>query len=397
MRKTMKIHSILLSLLLVSAALSGSAWALTASNTRIINNATLSYDDGTGTKTASASVTVTVALIPSAPVVAPGPPQTTPYTGPGTPLTNTFTVTAAANGPDTYDIASAISGAPTNTSGAAANIPVPASVTLGATVTMTGSTTTAIIVPADGSSNSSVNGIELGSTVVIGTETRTVASVTDNATGTSTINLAAALTAAPGAGILVAEQQTVQVVVTSGTITAPGTDITVAKSITVTSTTAPNPTVTSGTVTDTYTSGLATLTKYVRNATTASGSGTSITYGGNTYYLANVTAKPGETLEYLLVANNSGSGTVSSSTINDALPTTFVSLKTLVYSGSTRDVTYDNNGTVTFLTSAAADDQATYAASTLTVNIGAGATNALGGTIASGATVRVLYQTTVNP
>jgi len=396
MNQTIKMQFILFSLALFFAASAGSAWALTASNTQIINNATLSYDDGTGTKTASASVTVTVALIPSAPVVAPGPPQTTPYTGPGTPLTNTFTVTAAANGPDTYDITSAISGTPTNTSGAAANIPVPASVTLGATVTLTGSTTTAIIVPSDGLSNASVNGIELGSTVVIGTETRTVASVTDNAAGTSTINLSAVLTTAPGAGILVAEQETVQVVVTSGTITAAGTDITVAKEITVTSTTSPNPAVTSGTVTDTYTSGLATLTKYVRNTSTASGSGTSITYGGNTYYLANVTARPGETLEYLLVANNSGTGTVSSSTINDALPTTFVSLRSGMYP-SARDVTYDNNGTVTYLTSAAADDEATYAAPTLTVNIGAGATSALGGTIASGVTVRVLYQATVNP
>jgi hypothetical protein len=401
MNKLFKMQFILFILTLIFAASAGSAWAWTASNTRIVNNATLSYDDGTGTKTVNAiPVVVTVALIPSAPAVTPGPPQTTPYTGPGTPLTNSFTVTAAANGPDTYSITSAISGTSTNTSGAAVNTPVPASVTLGATVTLAGSTTTSINVPADGSSNGNVNGIHTGSTVVIGSDTRTVSAVTDNAAGTSTITLSAALSAAPGAGILVAEQATVQVVVTSGSITTPGTNITVAKNITVTSTTSPNPAVTSGTVTDTYTSGLASLNKFVRNVTqsTMAGGGTTYPYSGNTYYTSGITANPGDFLEYILVVNNSGTGPVNASLVSDALPTSYVVLRANAY-GANREVTYvsDTNATSTY--SAASDaDQATYAAGTLTVYLGTGATNAAGGSIpGNNSRVLVLYQTTVNP
>jgi hypothetical protein len=399
MKNSLGIHFGLFCLLLIFTAPTGSAWANVAANTHIINNATLSYNDGTSTRTATASVTVTVALVAAAPAVTPGPPQATSYSGPATLLTNSFTFTASANGPDTYNIASAITGS-TNTSGATATPRAPASVTLGATVTLTGSTATVIVVPSDGTSNGIVNGIQAGSTVLIGPDTRTVQSVVDNATGTSTITLTSALSAAPGAGVLVAEQKTVLVDVTAGAITTPGTSITVTKNITVTSTTSPNPAVTSGTVTDTYTSGTATLVKYVRNVTTpAAGTGTAYPYNSNSYYPSGITAKPGETLEYILVATNSGSGPVIASVVTDALPISYVALKPNAYA-PTREITYVNDlGAPTTYSAASDADQATYvpATGTLTVYVGTGATNAAGGSIPGGNMfVLVLYQVTVN-
>jgi hypothetical protein len=234
--------------------------------------------------------------------------------------------------------------------------------------------------------------------VVIGVDTRTVQSVSDNASGTSVVTLASALTAAPAAGIVVAEQKTVLVDVNAGAITTTGTNVTVTKNITVTSTT--NPSITtgpSGTVTDTYTSGVATLSKYVRNVTSpAAGTGSPYVYSSTNYYQAGITARPGETLEYILVAANSGSGAVTSSVITDVLPTAYVTLLANAY-GSGREVTYvSDTGATSYYSSASDSDQAIYAAGTLTVRVGTGATNSAGGSIPATSFVLALYRVTVN-
>jgi hypothetical protein len=378
-----------------------SAWAISASNTQIINNASMTYNDGASSRTANATpVTVTVTLVPGQPTGTPGAPQTKPYTAVDTSVDNTFTIVAAnTNGPDYYSLVTNVTGS-TNTTGASAAVTSPASpVFLGATVTLSGSTTLVLNVPSDGISNSEVNGIAGGDTVVVNGEARLVASVTDNASGTSTITLSTALSTAPAAGVLVAEQKIITVTVKSGTITTAGTSVTVSKNLVVTSVTAPTITTTLGPITDTYTSGLATLNKYVRNVTTpAAGTGTSVLYNTFTYYPSGITAKPGEVLEYLLVANNNGSGNVSAAAITDTLPINYVALKTLAYNGNTSDFTYFNeSGTASYLSSAADSDAATFASPILTINVGTGATNAAGGTIAAGATVRALYRVTVNP
>jgi len=396
----MKNLKVLISTLLMLAlvAVAGNALANVAANTQIINQASLSYDDGTGTKTSTTQVVVTVSLVPAAPVIIPGPDQETSYNGSGTTLHNSFYVRASANGPDTYNLSTAISGS-TNTTGPTATITSGATIYLGATVTFdTSSTTTSIVVPADGTADNEVNGIEAGDTVVIDGESRTVQSVTDNASGTSTITLASVLTAAPGAGVLIVEQKTVTVDVTAGTITAVGTDITVDKNLTATSDTDPTETVTSTDIEDTYTSGVATLTKYVRNVTSASGTGTPLTYNGSDYYQAGVDGAPGDILEYLLVANNSGTGAVSASAITDVLPTEFVIFKSDVYSGNT-EVAYDDGTAVSYLTEATGDDAASYDGSTgtLTIYIGSGATSAAGGSLAAGQSVYALYQASIKP
>jgi hypothetical protein len=402
MKNIFRINFSLFCLLLILAAFTGSAWALTASNTQIINNASLSYNDGTSTRTVNAlPVVVTVSLLPGTPTVTKGLDQTTPYTGPNTPLVNTFTITASnTNGPDTYSLTPAIT-ATVNATGSSVTLTSPTSpVLLGATVTLSGSTTTSLNVPSDGVSGPAVNGIANGDTIVVGLDVATVNTVTNTGSGIATITLnGTGLSASPGAGLLVGEQQTVTVTVDSGTITTVGQNIVITKHLTIASTTDPAKTTTSTDITDTYTNGLASLNKYVRNITTPAAGGTIYSYpaAGTDYYLTGITAKPGEVLEYILVANNSGTGNVTAASITDTLPITYVSLRTGAYSGGT-DITYFNeSGTASYLTAAAVDDAATYASPVLTVHVGSGATIGAGGTIASGATVRMLYRVTVNP
>ena len=129
-------------------------------------------------------------------------------------------------------------------------------------------------------------------------------------------------------------------------------------------------------------------------------SGSPYAYGGNNYYLAGVTAKPGDFLEYVLVSTNSSlTGPVTAAVVTDAVPTTYVTLQTGVYGG--KDITYvDETPTPHYLTVNAVGSAATYAAPNLTVNVG-GATPAIppaaGGTIPATKTVLVLYQVKVNP
>jgi uncharacterized repeat protein (TIGR01451 family) len=154
-------------------------------------------------------------------------------------------------------------------------------------------------------------------------------------------------------------------------------------------------------INNTFHSGLANLVKFVRNVTTpTAGTGTTYQYPATTgpiYYTTNVPAKPGETLEYLLEVTNTGTGDVTSSVVTDALPTSYATLKTGAYTGG--EVTYVADasvGTAVVYTAVADSDQATYNASTLTVNLGAGATSSAGGTISTGKTALVLYQVTLN-
>ncbi|PLY00500.1 MAG: hypothetical protein C0622_08605 [Desulfuromonas sp.] len=383
-------------------AVAGNALANVAANTAIINQATLSYDDGDGLKEAIAYVEVTVLLVPNAPIVDPGPDQETYYNGPNTELTNSFYVTATANGPDYYDVTTQIiASSIDNTTNPTATVDV-ASIYLGATLTFDdSSTTTSIVVPADGVADDEVNGIEEGDIVVIGNETIEVASVDDNASGTSTIYLVTALDTAPDAGVLVAEKQTVTVTVTAGTIATIGTDITFEKTLTVTSQEDGDESTTSDPVQDTYLSGKATLGKYVRNVTSGVvGDAPQTTYDGEEFYQSGVTAEPGDILEYMLVARNSGSGPVDTAEVNDVLPIDFVSLLTSVADYANNAVLYDDgtNTPVTY-TAAANGDAATYvsATGTLTVVIDSDTTVAgADGIIDGDQTVFILYRVQLN-
>jgi hypothetical protein len=424
----MKKQTLLPALLMVVALLllaTGSAWANMAANATITNRATLSYNDGANDLTLTASVDVKVSLVPAQPnITPPGDGGPIPYNGPSTKLTNSFTVTATANGIDTYTLATAITGS-TNVIGSPVaainpannpNVNFPPSpalpnVVLGASVALAGSTTTTIIVPADGTgSTNSVNGIKSGITVVIGLDTVGVSKVElNNPATTYTITLGSPLSAAPTAGTLVAQQMTINV-----DVTAPGGisgSATISKNLTVASTSDPTKTKTAGPVTDRFTFTTASLGKYVRNVTTPydpTGVTPYTPTGVNTnkYYPSGITSRPGEVLEYLLVAN-SGTVTMTKTVIADLLPVDYVTFKAGAYGAAgVNDITYVNEGNVastlpTPLSGAIATYNATFdttpgnAKGKLVVNSGTGANASTGGSLAVGKTVMVIYQVTV--
>jgi uncharacterized repeat protein (TIGR01451 family) len=152
-------------------------------------------------------------------------------------------------------------------------------------------------------------------------------------------------------------------------------------------------------MTDTFTSGIASLTKFVRNVTIPVVGTNPFVYNATTYYQSGVTAKPGDTLEYILVASNSGTSPVTASVITDVLPTAYVALKLAAYGASGQDIKYvSDTSAVSLLTAVSDADQAAYTggSSTLTVNIGTGATNSAGGSIPAAKAEFVLYQVTIN-
>ena len=373
----------------------GRAMADVAANAQIINQAQLTFDDGSGPQTINASVTVTVAHVPGIPTLDSPADGTIAYAGVDTPLDFTYTITASGNGPDTYTINSVVTGQ-TNTAGAAAT--VPGTIDLGATITAGGSTASVLQVPSDGDdTDSAVNGIAAGETVVVNGEERTVAAISDPASGMASITLSTPLSAAPGAGVSVLERQTFTLTVTSGTIIASGTDIVVTAETSAASAAGASA---ADAVTATYTSGSATLTKYVRNVDNANGTtgATSFTVNGPvyTYYTGGVTGQPGDTLEYLLLVENSGGGDVTGCTIDDVLPTGFVTLVADAY--GTGEVAYvDVGGGIYSPLSQEADlDAAAVSGANLTVHVGTGATNSTGGLVVSGNSVFIVYRVTIN-
>ena len=416
MKQFRNVINFALMLLLVSA---GSAWALaggTAANTRITNSADLSYNDGTGTKHATSAVTVTVALKSAIPTITAVVSVSGPYP---TPLVDDFILTNNANGPDTFVLTTGTNTLVNlNSVTATPGTPAPATpITLGATVTAAGSNTTAgityLIVPSDGVSDGSVNGIKVGTKVVVNGEEKTVSAITDSATGTSVIQIPALTAAAPGPGVVVGERVTVHATVTP-VITASG--ITATANVTMTATSSDATFLgTSGNDGNTWYSGSATLTKYVRNASTNLGTGGSTTtLNGFTYYNNPTTlvAKPGETLEYLLlVTNGSASVPVTSIVLTDLLPMDYVTLTLNAYGGKAFRYIADTSspGTTLDFTSADLDDAVSYnptfiagspngAKAQITAWIG-GAAPAYNtpGTLAISKSMILLYQVTVNP
>jgi len=373
----------------------------TAANTKIINNARASYNDGTGTQyTPYSSVTVTVSLVSAAPSVAIlSGNATTAYTGTDTPvLNNTFTVTATSNGLDTYTLTPNKTGDSNTTGGSFGTLSPASPIQLGATTVLSyvGGTKT-FTVPSDGNSDGKINGIDTTSTVVINGEVHTIASITDNASGTSTIVLNTAMVAAVAAGDLIAEQKTITVPVKPGTISANGTSITVTKTLTVKSGNGSGPAQTSGSETDTWTNGLISFKKYVRNTATTCNTGNSVTFKTIKYCDAGVTGNPigsgsNYTLEYLMVITNSGTGSVSAAKVTDTLPTEYVNY----VAGSI--VYYDESDNPHAVSDTSGNDNGNWTSPTITVNVG-GVTPPVdsgpGGNIAAGATVHVSYQVTI--
>jgi uncharacterized repeat protein (TIGR01451 family) len=293
----------------------GASEANTASNTLIRNTATVSYRDSGGTLQApvSAQADVTVTLVASAPnLTAP----TDQSTAPGTPVTYNYTITATANGPDTYNLTRAITesaGITPGTSTAVISVP---SVLLGASTFASPATiaavgNTPITVPNDVAAGGGVNGIVAGDTVVIAGATYTVASVTDNGglgiPGTSIITVTGNGTASAllPYGTLIAEQQTLSVLVTPGTVTAT-TNQSVTVNLTATSVADGTKTTTDQTITTVLVANLSVVKEVSKD--------------GSSWSVA-TTAAPNTLLYYRITVTNNGGANATSVVITDPLTT----------------------------------------------------------------------------
>lgn len=391
---------------LMAFVLPQAAQANMAANTKIINSATASYNDGTGTITTDPStVTVTVTLVPAAPgaaVKVGEENKNSTYAGPNAnPITNTFTVTAASNGPDTYELTAGItvgSQQNNNSSGTLGAITPAGPITLGATITVGISTVNALTVPTDGTADNKINEIKAGDTIVIdisGTDyVRTVGAVADTGSGMQSIPVTVPLPSAPASATLVRERQEVTVIANCGTIDQNGQSIVMTKTLTATSQTDTNLKGTSGLATDTWTNGLVVFKKYVRNIDilAACSTGNTVPFDSKTYCDAGVTGTPGQTLEYLMVIENTGTGSVSAAVVNDTVPVDYVNwvAGSIVY--------WDETNGSHSVSDTSGNDNGNFTSPTLKVNVG-GVTppidTGLGGTIAAAATVHVTYRVAI--
>lgn len=348
------------------------ARASTAANTTITNTATVSFNDAGGVAQApvSASASVTVTLVPSA-VVLSSPGDTT--IAQGTSATLTYTITATANGPDTYNLSSTAT--PTNVSGV--TVGLPASVTLGGTTLAADATDGAstITVPYDGATDASVNGIVQDDWIVIGGNAYQVTNVVENAgANTATLTLGAVIAGGTvSAGQIVGERQEFTATVPSGTVVAGGSG-SQSVSTTATSATAPNPATTQATPT-VVTVNRPTLT--VQKLVSTDGGATFGTTGS---------APPGTVLVYKIVAANGGATAASAVAFTDGIPAY------LTYqAGSAK---YATSSATSYAAATALTEGAggySYAAGTVAWDPG-GAT----GTVAGGGELVLFFRATIN-
>lgn len=339
-----------------AALIPGMVYASTAANTTITNTVTVNFANAANVaQTAvTSSVSFTVNLISAAPTLVAGA-DIDPSTE-ATSETLYYTITSNANGPDEYNVGSVTTNTDINSP---TGYTIPSSVTLGATTIaayIEGDGTSAVItVPYDGTDDSSANGIVAGDILMINSTEYTVASV-DESTGATTnvvtITLSANVSGGPVvAGTIVPERQVFAASLTTGTtITSPkafGTHEVEVKAYPVT---ASDLTATDS-ATITVRKPLLAVTKYVRNATSgttfnASGTGT-MSIGGVDYFTGGITGKPGDTMEYVIVVDNTatGAGVAKNIIVSDPIPMFTTLATTSVY---LIDATTTALGSVTF-------------------------------------------------
>ncbi len=364
-----------LALSVVALALAATeARASTAANTRITNQATVTYNDaGNNPQTpVTASATVTVTLVPSA-VTLSSPANTS--IAQGTSATLAYTITATANGPDTYNLSSAA--VPNNLSSVTPTFPAGATLVLGGTTLAADAVAgaTSITVPYDGVAGATVNGIGAGSVIVVGGNAYTVQGVTKDATAnTATIALST-----PGgiagatvlAGQIVGERKTFNLTVPSGNVTSGGSG-TQTVTTTATGATAPNPATSQATPTVvTVNRPTLTVTKEV------STDGTS--------FAATVNAAPGTSLYYRITVTNTGATPASAVTFADAIPAYLTYAAGTARFATSAGAAYTAG---TALTDAADADGYTFSAPNVSY--------VPGGQLAGGAVLVLFYRATIN-
>jgi len=318
---------------LMAAAQTSSA--NTGAGTTILNVVTVNYQSPGGVAlVASASASVTVTLVKSAVTLA-AVGTTANATPSGTTTTYTFKATSTANGSDTYLLNSA-AGTLTNATAPTVVFKQGAttvtSLTLASSVISDVTAANTIVIPAGTATNLTandivvVNGVDYLVSSVSGTGTAATPNVSATTAGTITAevpvsvvlaanvagsNVVPAFTpSAPGApsaqiGLLVAEQQTFTVDVTSSTV-APG-DGTVPLDITVGGPAPGTPVTPPVTTTTTVQGANLTITKEVSS-------------DGGVTFAATGTGAPLSTLTYRITISNGGAGAASAVVVTDPMP-----------------------------------------------------------------------------
>ena len=369
----------------------------TASNTAIQNTATVAYNDAGGAvqTPVPASSTITVALVASAPNISASTPASPVSSTPSATVTLTYTITNTANGPDSYTLTTGVT--QTNITGSTATPNPAAAFTLGASslaATYTAGAAT-VTVPWDGSlttDTTAINGLRVGSVIVIGGSTCTITSISKSAS-TLANNVAVIGVSTGGAGgacgagalnAVVPEQKTVTVTVNTGSLTVgnnSGTDV-----VTLTGT-GSGPAGSSPATTINVTRPALTVTKLVQVDPGGAAGTCAGTFG------AIASGPPGATLCYKVTATNGGAGAATAVQFTDVVP---VYLTYVNGSGKFATAAATPYGTAGGLTEGLGGYSYTPGTTTVNYNPG-GATGTVAGTVPGPAGVLVLFfKATIN-
>lgn len=355
--------------------------ASTASNTTITNIATVNFSDAGGVAQAAvtASASVTVTLVPSALNIS-SPANVSVAQGNTADLS--YTITATANGPDTYSLVAAETS--NNVSGVPPTFPAGNPISLGATTLAANAAigATTITVPYDGNaSNAAINGLTPGQVIVIGGNPYTIAAAginktTSTTTNTVVITLTSAIAGAAGtAGQVVPQQLVVHVLVPSGAVTS-GASGTQTIALSGTSTTDNTKTGTQGTPT------VVTVNRPTLTVTK------SVSTDNGTSFGATGVAPPGTSLIYKITATNTGSTAATLVQFTDVVP-----LFLTYVNGSGKFATL---ATTTYAAAAALTEGTggyTFTPGTSTANYNPGGA---GGTVAGGGVLILFFRATIN-
>lgn len=349
------------------------AYAVAPANSLITNTASMTYTGLTAPITAS--VDVKVSLVTAAPnliLLSNNVTIAENQTG-----ILSYTITATANGPDTYAINNP-SNVATNVTTNGASVPSIVSVILGASaVSVTAlQGTNVITVPSDGVTDGEVNGITAGDTLEILGQTYVVATIVDNATGNSTITLTSKLLAPLPLGTLVAEQAVFTVNQSVGQVAVGVAQGSNAISITASSSNGQITAITTGTITVLRIA----FEKWV-------------SVNGAAFTRTMPTVASGDTLTYRLLTNVPVATTINGVGFSDAIPL----FTTYVINSTTMDTDGPNAATV--ISAAVADVAGTTPLAQvggLLINSTGQATGTIAATAAAVAEVSVEFQVTVD-
>lgn len=442
-------------LLFPLAALAGG----TAGNAIVRNTVTVNYSDAYGVAQPQLTVSfnLTVSTVSATPNIS-FLPASASTDGSGSTATYTVRVISNSNGPRAVALSVQDFTAATNMKAASTSAPygLPASVFLGATMvdpsdshgtvaSWPAGTSLTFNVPNDGGiptdqaesggavNDGAVNGLKSGDTVYMVSGGSyfgplQVGTVSDPApgTGASVVPCTIQLTNTSGAAIGNLATAYAQIVeAKDATMTVTQGDVNDATqysswSTTVTATVSGAAATSGSTVTVSHMGSIA-VAKYVRNASAAvvgsnpcpavAINGTTYSAAnGNAFYVAGVSGKPGDNLEYLTVVTNVGTGSSTGVNASDAIP---AHLSLVTWGGSygagtgstgtagvfahARLSTFETDMATAGTGSAAVGfGGLTAAGASLTFDLGSTSSWGTGGTLASGQSVYIIYQQRIN-